>query len=109
MVAGAIFADSMGNEIEHVQSTDALLLKQIDRMGAPFIKHGRQYSAAVDRGTLGRKSLHGGSLQHSFESAGNLRGQIAATLNASILVLLRAEALGDSFHILIQVRLQLAG
>src|SRR5436309_4236568 len=57
----------MGNIVQDVQPTDALLLQQVYRMGAAFLEHGRQEVAAVD-GALPRSlPLQDRTFEHALE------------------------------------------
>ena len=38
-----VLADAVGDEIQHIQARDLLLLEQIDRVGVLFTEHGNQH------------------------------------------------------------------
>ena len=82
-------ADAMGNEVDHVQAGDALLMKVIHRVGIFFAKDGDQDVRTVHFffATARRLNVHDGALNHALETQSGLRVDFFATRHLGRVVL----------------------
>ena len=83
------FLDAVGNEIDHIQARDALLVQVIHRMRVFFAKNGDQHVRASHflLATAGGLHMHDGALDHALETERGLRIDIVAAGNLRRVVL----------------------